>query len=223
MPITDFIFSRLVNAWERVTLQPHAHKPTGIEKKFNEQALKLNKQKELNKQSLTTLQSLLNKWNNKKQTQNHKKLHYSLIQNKHITKTINNILHPRTTSPLSLYDTNGNLTSDPNAMCQSMGKSLISVGGPPSFEIDTSFIDKVTMTNSPKLPGNAPHSHFTRQFFNHLLSNAKPYTAPRFDDTSLYLFSVVPHNIHTFIYNLCSTLITTNIPFHWLKAKFFLL
>ena len=158
----------------------------------------------------------------KKQTQNHKKLQHSLIQNKYITKTINNILHPRTTSPLPLYDTNGNLTSDPNAMCQSMGESPISLGGPPSFDIDTSFIDKV-MTNSPKLPDNAPHSQFTRQFFDHLLSNAKPYTAPGFDDTSLYLFSVVPQNMQTVIYNLCSTLITTNIPFHWPKAKNFLL
>ena len=171
--ITDFIFSQLVTAYKRVTLQAHAHKPTGIEKKLNEQALKLNTQKGLNKQSLTTLQSLLNDWNKKNQTQNHKKLHYSLIQNKRITKTINNILHPRTTSPLSLYDTNGNLTSDPNAMCQSMGESLISLGGPPSFDIDTSFIDKV-MTNSPKLPDDAPHSHFTRQFFDHLLSNPPP-------------------------------------------------
>ena len=94
-----------------------------------------------------------------------------------------------------------------------MGKSRISLGGPPSFDIDTSFIDKV-MTNSPKLPDDVPHSHFTRQFFNHLLSNAKPYTAPGFDDTSLYLFSIVLHNIQTFSYNLCSTLITTNIPFH---------
>ena len=119
--------------------------------------------------TLTYLLTLLNDWNKKKLTQNHKKLHYSVIQNKCITKTINNILHPRTTSPLSLYDTNGNLTSDPNAMCQSMGEFLISLGGPPSFDIDTSFIDKV-MTNSPKLPGDAPHSDFTRQFFDHLLS-----------------------------------------------------
>ena len=80
VPITDFIFSLLVTAYKRVTLQAHAHKPTGIEEKFNEQAL-----------------------------------------------------------------------------------------------------------------------------------------------TSLYLLSVVPHNIQNFIYNLCSTLITTNIPSHWLKAKIFLL
>ena len=101
-----------------------------------------------------------------------------------------------------------------------MGESLVSLGGPPSSNIDTSFIDEV-MTNSLKLADNAPHSHFTRQFFDHLLSNGKPSTAPGFDDTSHYLFSVVPHNIQTFIYNLCSTLITTNIPFHWLKAKTF--
>ena len=172
VPITDFIFSQLVTAYKRVTLQAHAHKPTGIEKKFNEQALKLNTQEGLNKQSLTTLQSLLNDWNIKKQSQNHKKLHYSLIHSKRITKTTNNVLHPRTTSPLSLYDTNDNLTSDPNAMCQSMGESLISLGGPFSFDIDTSFIDKM-MTNSPKLPNNVPHSKSTRQFFDHLLTNAK--------------------------------------------------
>ena len=79
------------------------------------------------------------------------------------------------------------------------------------------------MTTSPKLPDNVPHSQFTGQFFDHLLSNAKTYTAPGFDDTSLYLFSVVPHSTQTFIHNFCSTLITTNIPFHWLKAKIFLL
>ena len=103
-----------------------------------------------------------------------------------------------------------------------MGKSLISLGGPPSFDIDTSFIDKV-MTNSPKLPDDAPHSLFTRRFLDHLLSNAKPYTAPGFGDTSLYLFSMIPHNIQSLIYNLCPTLVTTNISFHWLKARMFLL
>ena len=70
------------------------------------------------------------------------------FKNNCITKTIHNILHSRTTSPLSLYDANRNLTSDPNAMCQSMGESLISFGGQPSFDMDISFIDKV-MTNSP--------------------------------------------------------------------------
>ena len=55
VPITDFIFSQLVTAYKRITLQAHAHKPTGIEIKFNEQALKPNTQNGLNKQSLTTI------------------------------------------------------------------------------------------------------------------------------------------------------------------------
>ena len=178
MPITNFILSQLVTTYKRVSLQAHAHKPTGYESKIRQKQIhKLNTQKKLNKPSFTTLQSLLNDWNTNKDTRNHKKLHYSLIQNRHITKTIHNILHPRPTTSPSLYDTNGNLTSDPNTMCQSTGKSRISLRGPPSFDIDTSFIDKV-MTNSSKLPDNAPRSQFTRQFFDHLISNAKTVHHP---------------------------------------------
>ena len=79
------------------------------------------------------------------------------------------------------------------------------------------------MTNSPKLPNDAPQPHFTRDFFNLLLSHAKPHTAPGFDETSLYLFSICPPDIQTYIYNLCSLLITDHFHFHWLKAKIFLL
>ena len=70
---------------------------------------------------------------------------------------------------------------------------------------------------------DAPLPHFTRDFFNLLLSSAKPHTAPGFDDTSLYLFSISPPDIQTYIYSLCSLLIADHIPFHWLKAKNFLL
>ena len=49
VPITDFIFSQVVTAYKGVTLGALAHKQTGIEKKLNEQALKLNTQKGLNK------------------------------------------------------------------------------------------------------------------------------------------------------------------------------
>ena len=60
-------------------------------------------------------------------------------------------------------------------------------------------------------------------FGRHKILCVKPYTAPGFDDASLYLFSVVPHNMQTFICNACLTLINSNIPFHWRKAKIFLL
>ena len=114
-------------------------------------------------------------------------------------------------SPPTLYE-----------MCKSMGHTLSSLGGPPDFDTDPAFIDTL-MTNSPKIPNDAPQPHFTRDFFNLLLSNAKPHTAPGFDETSLYLFSICPPDIGTYIYSLCSLLITDHIPFHWLKAKRFLL
>ena len=97
-----------------------------------------------------------------------------------------------------------------------------SLGGPPDFDTDPAFIDTL-MTISPKIPNDAPQPHFTRDFLNLLLSNAKPHTAPGFDDTSLYLFSICPPDIQTYIYSLCSLLIANHIPFHWLKAKTFLL
>ena len=160
MPITNFFFLILSLPTDWSLFKLTLTNQSGIERKFNEQALNVNTQQKRNKPSLTTLKSLLNDWNTNKDTQNHKKLQYSLIQNNHITKTINSILHPRPASPLSLHDTNGNLTSDPNTMCQSMDESLIPLRGPPSFDIDTSLIDKV-MTNSSKLPDNAPQSQFT--------------------------------------------------------------
>ena len=112
----------------------------------------------------------------------HKKLHGSLIQNKRLSKSINNILHPqsinnilhpRTQSPMSLYDTKGNLTSDPAAMCRSMEESLTSLGGPPNFDVDNNFIDTL-MARSPELPNDAPLPQFARKVYDHLLYHAKP-------------------------------------------------
>ena len=103
-----------------------------------------------------------------------------------------------------------------------MGHTLSSLGGPRDFNTDPAFIDTL-MTNSPKIADDAPQPHFTRDFFNLLLSHAKPHTAPGFDETSLYLFSICPPDIQTHIYSLRSLLITDHIPFHWLKAKRFLL
>ena len=103
-----------------------------------------------------------------------------------------------------------------------MGPTLSSLGGPPDFDTDPAFIDTL-MTDSPKIPNDAPQPHFTRDFFNLFLSHAKPHTAPGFDETSLYLFSICPPEVQTYIYSLCSLLITNHIPFHWLKAKIFLL
>ena len=123
---------------------------------------------------------------------------------------------------MSPYDQTGQLTTNPYKMGKSMGHTLSSLRGPPDVNIDPAFIDTL-MTNSPKNPNDAPQPHFTRDFFNLLLSHAKPHTAPGFDETSLYLFSICPPDIQTYIYSLCSLLITDHIPFHWLKAKMFLL
>ena len=169
-----------------------------------------------------TLQTLPNDWTSKKQAQAHKKVHHSLISHKRIKKTINNILNPRNATPIPLYDQAGQLTTDPYEMCKSMRHTLSSLGGPPDFNTDPAFIDPL-MTNSPKIPNDAPQPHFTRDFFNLLLSHAKPHTAPGFDKTSLYPFSIYPPDIQTYIYSLRSLLITDHIPFHWLKANIFLL
>ena len=169
-----------------------------------------------------TLQTLLTDCTSKKQAQAHKKLHHALISHKRIRKTINNIFNPRNTTPISLYDQTGQLTTDPYKMCKSMGHILSSLGGPPELDTDPAFIDTF-MTNSPKIPNDAPQPHFTREFFNLPLWRAKPHTAPGFDETSLYLFSICPPDIQTYIYSLCPLLITDHIPFHWLKAKYFLL
>ena len=162
--------------------------------------------------------NLLNDWTSKKHAQPHKKLHHSLISHKRIKKAINNILNPRDTTPISLYDQIGQCTTDPYEMCKSMGHTLSSLGGPPDFNTDPAFINTL-MTNSPKIPNDAPQPHFTRDFFNLLLSHAKPHTAPGFDGTSIYLFCICPPYVQTYIYSLCSLLITDHIPFHWLKAK----
>ena len=167
-----------------------------------------------------TVQTVLNDWTSKKQAQAHKKLHHSLISHKRIKKTINNILNPRNTTPISLYDQTGQLTTDPYEMCKSIGHMLSSLGGPPDFNTDPAFIDTL-MTNSSKLSNDAPQPHFTRDFFNLLLSHAKPRTAPGFDETSLYLFSICPPDIQTYIYSLCSLLIPSTFPFTGLRQTFF--
>ena len=221
IPLTDFLFTQLVTTYKKVTHQAHEHKPTSVEKQFLD-AVKNLPSTTSSAHKSKKLQTLLNDWTSKKQAQAHKKLHHSLISHKRIKKTINNILNPRNTTPISLFDQTGQLTTDPYEMCKSMGHALSSLGGPPDFDTDPAFIDTL-MTNSPKTPNDAPLPHFTRDLFNLLLSNAKPHTAPGFDDTSLYLFSVCPPDIQTYIYSLCSLLIADHIPFHWLKANIFLL
>ena len=93
---------------------------------------------------------------------------------------------PSTTpsSPLvSVYDSNGQLISDLWEVCQSMRGSVISLGDPPNFDIDSNFMVQL-MTISSKLLDDVPLSQCAKQHFEQLFSNAKPHTAPRFDETS---------------------------------------
>ena len=103
-----------------------------------------------------------------------------------------------------------------------MGHTLSSLGGPPDFNIDPAFIDTL-MTNSPKLPNDAPQPHFTGDFVNLLLSHAKPHTAPGFVETSLHLFSICPSRHPNLHLQLMFPPYHRHIPFDWLKAKIFLL
>ena len=86
-----------------------------------------------------------------------------------------------------------------------MGLTLSSLGGAPDFNTYPALIDTL-MTNFKK-PNDAPQPHFTRDFFNLLLSHAKPHTAPGFDENSLHPFSICPPDIQTYIYSLCSLII----------------
>ena len=221
IPLTDFLFTQLVTTYKKVTHQAHDHKPTSVEKQFLDVIKKLPSSAS-NAHKTKTLQTLLNDWSSSKQAQAHKKLHHSLISQRRIKKTINNILNPRNITLISLYDQTGQVTTDRNEMCKSMGHTPSSLKDPPEFNKNPAFIDTL-MTNPPKIPNDAPQPHFTRDFFNLLLSHEKPHIAPGFDETSLYLFSICPPDIQTYIYSLCSLLITGHIPFHWLKAKMFLL
>ena len=219
IPLTNFLFTQLVTTYKKVTHQAHEHKPTSVEKQFLDAVNNLPSTAS-SAHKTKKLQTLLNDWTSNKQAQAHKKLHHSLISHKRIKKTINNILNPRNTTPISLYDQTGQLTTDPYEMCKSMGYALSSLGGPPDFDTDPAFIDTL-MTNSPKIPKDAPQPHFTRDFFNLLLSNAKPHTAPGFDDTSLYLFSICPPISKPTFTACVPSLSPTTFLFTGLKQKYF--
>ena len=171
IPLTDFCLTQLVTTYKKVPHQAHDHKPTSVEKQFLG-IIKNSPSSASNAHNTKTLQTLLNDWTSEKQAQTHRKLHHSLISHKRIKKTINNIFNPRNTTPISLYDQTGQLSTDPYEMCKSMGHTLSSLGGPPDFNIDPPFVETL-MTNSPKLPNDAPQQHFTRDFFNLLLSHAE--------------------------------------------------
>ena len=219
IPLNDFPFTQLVTTYKTVTHQAHDHKPTSVEKQFLH-AIKNLFSSASNAHKTKTLQTLLNDWTSKKQAQAHKKLHHSLISRKRIKKTINNILNPRNTTPIYLYDQTGQLTTDTYEMCKSMGHTLSSLGGPPDFDTDPAFIDTL-ITNSPKIPNDAPQPRFTRGFLNLLLSHAKPHTAPGFDETSLYLFSICSATSKPTFTACVPSLSPTTFLFTGLRQKFF--
>ena len=134
-----------------------------------------------------------------------KRLHHSLIKGQKIKKFLNNILTPRSTTPMALYDTNNNLTSDPYSLCESMGQCLTALGGPPDFQIEPQLINSL-MELSPSIPQDAPHPEFTE--FNTLLSNSNPVEAPGFDNTNLYLFHLAPKHMKSLLFHICSHFIT---------------
>ena len=137
-------------------------------------------------------------------------------------KSLNNILTPRSTTPIALYDTNNNLTSDPYSLCDSMGQCLITLGGPPDFQIEPQLINSL-MELSPSIPQDAPDHNFDETFFNTLLSNFNPVDAPGFDNTNLYLFLLAPKHRKSLLVHICSHFITSPIPKQWLTARIFLL
>ena len=103
IPLTDFLFTQLVTTHKKLTHQAHDHKPTSMEKQFLD-VIKNLPSSASNAHKTKTLQTLLNDWTSKKQAQAHKKIHHSLISQKRIKKTMNNIINPRNTTPISLYD-----------------------------------------------------------------------------------------------------------------------
>ena len=219
---TNNIPCSLVNSYKLVTNQHHSHKPTNIEKAFTHQLNNIQPSTTLTSKQAKTLEHTLDKWTEKKKRQSQKRLHHSLIKGRKIKKSLNNILTPRSTTPMALYDTNNNLTSDPYSLCESMGQCLTALGGPPDFQIEPQLIDSL-MELSPSIPQDAPHPEFTEIFFNTLLSNSNPVKAPGFDNTNLYLFHLAPKHIKSLLFHVCSHFITNLIPKQWLTARIFLL
>ena len=162
----------------------------------------------------------LHHFNKKKKRQSQKPLHHSLIKGRKIKRSLNNILTPRSTTPMALYDTNNNLTSDHYSLCESMGQCLTALGGPRDFQIDPQLINSL-MELSPSILQVAPHPEFTETFFNNLLSNSNPVKAPGFDNSNLYLFHLAAKFIKSLLFHICSHFITNPIPKQWLTARIF--
>ena len=144
---TNNVLCCLVNSHELVTNQHHSHKPTKIEKAFSHQLNNTQPSTTLTSKQAKTLRHTLDKWTDKKKRQSQKRLHHSLIKLKvkgrEIKKSLNNILTPRSTTPMALYDTNNNPTSNPYSLCESMGQCLTTLGGPRDFQIEPQLINSL--------------------------------------------------------------------------------
>ena len=220
--ITNNILNSLVNAYKKTSNQGHTHKPTKPEKDFLHHLSTIHPSGSLSPSQANALQHSLNQWTDKETKQAQKRLHSSLVKGHKIKKSINNILQPRSSAPMALYDINHNLTSDPYSLCESMGQCLTSLGGPTDFQTDPQLIDSL-MQDSPKISSNAPQPQFTESFFNTLLSDSNPTKAPGFDNTNLYLFHIAPSHIKHLLFLVCNYFITHPEPRQWLTARIFLL
>ena len=145
-------------------------------------------------------------------------MHHCLIKGYNLKRAISNLTTPQSHTPITLKDDKGNIITDPTLLCQTMGETFATLGGPKDFNIDPNVIDEL-MANSPSIPADHQSPSFTKDFFDNILASANPTTAPGLDETNFFLFHISPPHIKHFLFSACSYLIHNPIPNQWLRAK----
>ena len=117
----------------------------------------------------------------------------------------------------------GQLTTDPVSQCRNMSNALLSMGGPLHFLPPPSEAFSSLIALSPICLSSLPLPPMDVDWFQQKLGQSKPDRAGVFDGTNLYLWSLAPPPIRTWLFQVCNLCLHKPMPPEWSTAIIHLL
>ena len=145
---------------------------------------------------------------------------------KNITKTLNEAANLTEHRAASLKDPNtGKLTCDTKRLTEIFSDTLLTLGGPLSYEPSAHSAEEL-LQHTPQCPPTTaitPTPEISWHSFTSYLQSCKPSKAGGRDSTNGYLFHVSLEPVKQFLLSVCNLHLTNDMPDEWLEADVVLL
>ena len=200
--VTTQIFWAISKAYQ-LTTQPHKHKQTSEEKFIHQLITTLPPPASpLLPSHLQNLEHVLSNWSQNHRKRSSKALHSQPIRGLKLKRAIAKFLQFGPPPPITLRDpSTGLLTTDPEGQCRIMSEALLTMGGPLNLSPPKDkFSSLISLSPVCTFPHPLPPIDY--EWFQNKLNQSKPDKAGGIDGTNLYLWSLSPLPIKTWLFQV---------------------